>query len=626
MISIYPSHKLPMKFLRTQEEMKAALTHLMRQPALSLDTETTGLDWWNPAFDVFYLSICDGKKGYGFLHPCAGGVLKSTRALFANKKQVHIYHNYKFDAHALRSKGIDDEGMIVDTMVLSRLLNENEPMNLDYQSQTYLGPTNAKLSESIEEWFCANGYKSKEGRRYDKLPLKLLEPYAVQDVISTWFLWKGHVERLKKEDAEHPMDKGDGPRGLSRIAQIEMDAIKPLVAIEERGYLVNPDHFKRLGPKLEAQADAIRTKILSQLRHKYGYKVPSDFNLGSPDAVAEIFIGALNFDPDLFPRSEKTGELSFSAKALEALEHPIADLLLEYREEQKLASSFGPGLLKNCSSDLALHVSYNQVLPVTGRMSCSAPNLQNLPRVNYDNPDADRNQIRKGFLARKGYTLFYFDYSQIEMRIAAYYFQDPVLLRAIREGLDLHRETAAVVYGIHPDKVTKEQRQKAKTINFATIYGSGARGLSKTMKVPYPEAKAFRSNYLLRFPKIKQFFKEVEEVVVERGFTRTYYGRRRRLNKDQAHIGVNAIVQGTATGDIHKIGLSRVHSLLKTTRAGNILSPIHDELGIEIRNDCLDIVPKIRAAMQDFNCFDVPLDVDVEFSKTTWGDKKKWKH
>jgi len=641
-MNYYPSRKLPMVYLHTQEAMLQALRDLGKREALAVDTETTGLNWWAPNFRVFYMSICDGKKGYGFLEPFKyPRVVKALKDLLSNPKMLAVFMNAKFDCHAFRVHGVELTCKIEDAQFLARLLNENEPANLEYQSKTYLGPSNEKLSASLDAWFKEHK-QGKENRHYDQLPLKLLEPYAVQDTIATWFLWKGHRNALREADATHPMDEveGPGPRGLERIYEIENAAVKPLMDIECRGYIVDQNHFKKLGPHLEDKADGIKEKLFKSLDRTYGYKVPSDTNLDSPDFIAELFIGVLGIDPERLPRTDKDA-ISFDARALEDLDHPIADALLEYRAASKLASTFGPSLLANCTSDSALHVNYNQMRPVTGRMSCSDPNIQNLPRVDTNDASADCNRIREGFLARPGYNLFYFDYSQIEMRLAAHYFMDPVMLEAIRSGADLHRVTASIMFGKPQDKVTKMERQQAKTVNFATIYGSGAKGLVKTLnkglvealgaraankkKIHYMDAKAFKNNYLMRFPSIKQFFAECEGVVQERGFVRTFYGRRRHLAADKSHIAPNAIIQGTGA-DIHKIGIERVNALARKGGWGGIVNVVHDDQAIEIRKGCeKQVVPQIMDALQNFQFFEAPITVDVEMSSTTWAAKQKWK-
>lgn len=618
-MSFYTYKDLPQVRCHTTAQYRKACAALAHAETVVIDFETTGLDWWEESFRPFYMSATDGETVYGFLDPDKHANYLSL--IFNNSKQYHVYWNAKFDLHALsrisfNGEPLRDRGHVEDAMFLARLLDENEPASLEYQSKTYLGEQGAKLSSSVDTWFKENKYP-KDMRRYDHLPLDILEPYAMQDVVATWWLYKAKRLQVCKEE------------GLFGIFDMENHCIQPLVDIETRGYRVNPEHFRALGPRLMESAAEKEHVVKDLLYKECEYEGGEEFNLLSPDCVREIFLDVLGYDPDRFMTlDKKTGlmKISMGATQLEKLDDPIADAILAYREDMKLAGSFGESLLRNCDSEWNLHVNYNQMGPTTGRMSCSDPNIQNIPRVDSSNPDAAKNAIRQGFVARPGKALVYFDYSQIEMRIFAHYCQDQTLLRAIREGLDLHQETAAIIFGKKPEDVTKEERQKAKTINFATIYGAGARGLARQLRVPTPDADMFKRNYMLRFPAIQQFFDDVKDVLRDRGYVKTFFGRRRRLGVEQAHVGPNAIVQGTATGDVHKRGLYLVDQLLKKYGWGHIVNPIHDEIGIEADEKSLDeMIPGVKKIMeQQGEVFDVPLVVDVEVSTTTWGDKHKY--
>lgn len=601
---------------RTKADVKKATDYLKKQPVIALDTETTGLRWWEEGMRPFYLSATDGKRAFGIpLAPC----MNPINGLFTNPAQVHWYWNAKFDVHALLNLGHEDNAIICDAMFLAALLDENSPKSLKHWSSMCL-PEGEGKQDSVEEWFRANKV-AKDARRYDMVPREILEPYAIQDTIATWNLAMGMQRYLQEVDTVAPAVQvpEDPWNGLKRILGIEEECLLVLIAMERHGYAVNRGHFERMEPLLALDASQAENRARKYLRT---HKIKGDFNLASTKDLSRLFLEHLHIDPSTLPLTDK-GAPSFSEEGLEAMDHPVADAILEYRKALTLKDTFGRGMLSCVAPDGAIHPSYMQVHPRTGRMSCQDPNLQNLPRVNHDNPRDRANMIRKGFVPRKGCELLFFDYSQIEMRIFAHYCQDPTLLSAIREGRDLHAETAAVIHEKPVSKVTKMERQDAKTTNFATIYGAGAKGLSKQLKVPYVKAMDFKNKYMRRFPKIKAFFDQCQKDVELRGYVETHWGRRRHLNPERAHVAVNAVVQGSAA-DLIKIAAPRVHSILRGTGA-HIVNLVHDDIQIEAPEGLgRELVPKIVEAMEDFQ-FSVPIKVDVAVSRKSWGEQEKWK-
>jgi DNA polymerase I-like protein with 3'-5' exonuclease and polymerase domains len=611
--------------LTDPEAVRAALVRMATAPALAIDTETKGLHWYKEGFRPFFISLSDGTASIGFYEPSR--YKKELKAIFGNPQQAHIYWNAKFDLHALATIGLYDAGHIRDAMFLARLRDDREPYSLAWQSKTYLGEEGAKLGTSIDDWFKANKIK-KDDRDYSQIPPEILAPYAIRDVSATWELYHKHIDAVRELDAQCPMDPIEGmERGLMAVFELECRTVKHLVEIERAGYKVNPEHFRALSPELHEYAAGKRRNIATVLQEQYGWVLPDSCNLASPDDMRELFLDVLNVDPDDLTFINKEGEskLSLAAWLLEKLNNPVADLVLDYREAEKLASSFGEGILEFMGADGNVHADYHQVGANTGRMSCTKPNMQNFPRVDSGDEDAFANKIRRGFVHPEGYDLVFFDYSQLELRIFAYYSQDSVMLQAIRSGEDLHTATACKIF--KTDTPTKEQRQKAKTTNFATVYGGGKKTLSKQLGISLPDADMFRAEYLHNFPSIKAFFKEVEEAIQRRGFIRTFWGRRRHLAVDKSYVAVNSIVQGSATGDLHKAGLCAVAEYLGGTGAGFIVNPVHDELGCCIRKDAVrEAVPTIKALLESYGkLFDLPLTVDVEISSSSWGEKTKWR-
>jgi len=657
----FPAADLPKRYAHSEAEALEILQILSKAPALACDYETTGLKWHAPSFRPFYVSFCDGLAGYGIRIPTdpKSPILEGIRGLLGLEGQLHAYHNAKFDLHAGRTAGIEDMGEVHDTLIMAHILDENRSHKLDGLAADWLEGDVKKYSAMVDAWFSEHNMSNPSKRRYDALPDDILEPYAVQDTIVTWWLWKGMQPLI---DAEY-----------AKIYGIERAALRELVEIEHWGYQLDRAHLERIGPSLKAEAVKVEQKIRKLVKDETGKDLDdvaaipdqnnsgqgelafgtqiqrkTPFNLASPEDLARLFFGTLKIPKDGLVETAN-GTTSLGKYSLEKIDHPVAKMVEEWRSLTKMVGSFVDNLRDLVDSEGALHADFMQMGTVTGRMSCMEPNLQNLPKD---------GEVRGAFVARPGHRLWFFDYSQIELRILAHYCQDPVMLEAFRNGRDLHRETAAVLFNKGSAEVTDKDRDIAKKTNFSIVYGSGKKGLANLLKFREDMAAKVLQEFFAKFPSIKQFRDAATARAETRGWVMTHWGRHRRfpLRKDlirtdrrdkrgrplvrfkpghprmgeeisepKWYTSVNGIVSGTATGDLSKLSLGRLGSwggLLKATGA-HIVSMVHDEFQIEIPiGKEAYLVPRIKEIMEDHK-FTVPIVVDVAVSEGSWKDKKK---
>ncbi|HET9869570.1 MAG TPA: DNA polymerase [bacterium] len=664
MIARFPARELPHRYARTEDEAVAMLEHLATRPDLVADYETTGLKWHRADFRPFYVSFCDGENGWGVRLPADPDSRTHTalRRLMAMGDRRHIYHNAKFDLHAGRRHRIEDLGEVHDTLLMSHLVDENRRHTLDSLGKDWLEGDVKKMSEAVDAWFAEHNMGSPDKRRYDALPDELLEPYAVQDSVVAWWLWKGLEPLVRKE--------------FAGIYEIERAALLELMEVESWGYKLDMDVLKRLGPSLKSSAEGTEERIRQAVKHETGKDLdeileqPTNghepqgsldfgaydtrgtgkrrFNLASQEDLARLFFSTLGIPREGLALTDN-GVTSLGKYSLQKINHPVAKMIEEWRTAVKTAGSFVDNLQSLVDRDGVLHCDFQQVGTVTGRMSCQEPNLQNLPKD---------GEVRLGFVPRPGCRLWFFDYSQIELRILAHYSQDPVMLEAFRNRRDLHRETAAVLFNKGASEVTDKDRDIAKKINFTIVYGGGAGSIASQLNMGKDAAKAVLNQFFEKFPAVKRFRDVATRKAEQRGWVMTHWGRKRHFplradlirtgRKDKSgrrmvrwapghpsagteipepkwYTAVNGIVSGTATGDLCKETLRRIgprKGILRGTGA-HIVSIVHDEYQVEIPVEKEDtLVPAIKGAMEDYQ-FSVPISVDVAVSDGAWKDKHK---
>jgi len=533
----------------------------------------------------------------GNLHPW----LKQLAPIFANEKIKKHGHNLKFDSRVLRAQGLIIKGLDFDTMIASYLLNpENRQHGLDSLAFAELGWEKISKKDLLGE--------GKDKQAWTEVEPARLANYSDEDADYTERLVKIFRNRLKKSDL------------TSLFNKIEMPLVKVLATMEDWGIKVDPAFLKRLDKKLSLDLSALEKKI----HHLAGVK----FNINSTKQLKEILFEKLEIPTDNIKKT-KTGFSTAEDELNKLWElHPIIPLLKDYRELSKLLSTYVralPELINPLTG--RIHTSYNQTVAATGRLSSNDPNLQNIPTKT----EVGR-QVRTAFVAAPGYKLVSFDYSQVELRLVADIAGDETMIKAFKDGKDIHTITAGAINDVKLDEVTKKMRNEAKAVNFGIIYGQGPHGLSQGAGIPYFKAKEFIDKYFESYPKIKKFMDQTIKQARRDGYVSTLFGRRRplpdlnsqvmMLRRAAERMAINTPIQGTAA-DLIKLAMIKIHQLI-TDRKDEIrlLLQVHDELIFEIRDDKIKSYgSKIKKIMEEVIKLKVP--IRAEFSSgANWGELK----
>ena len=499
-------------------------------------------------------------------------------------------HDLKHAMVALAEAGITLAGASFDTMVASYLLKpELRGHELESLAASTLGLETTPLKELV-------------GTGKKEVPLTRLAPEEVLRYACERADCAGRLRgRFQPELEEHALD------GLFR--DVEMRLVPVLARMERNGVRIDPVFFSEMSRALEYELGRVREEIFEE--------AGSEFNLNSTPQLRTVLFEDLGL-PVI--RKTKTGPSTAASvlEELEALGHPVPRLLMKYRRMEKLRSTYIdalPGLVHPRTG--RIHTHFNQTVAATGRLSSSNPNLQNIPirtRIG--------REIRKGFVAAPGHVLLTADYSQIELRILAHFSGDPAFVTAFREASDIHRQTAAVIFGVPAEEVTSRMRDQAKTINFATLYGQGAFSLGRQLGIPRDEARRFIDQYFERFSGVRSFLDEQVALAKERGYVETLSGRRRYVPElasrnwnIRAHgerVARNTPIQGTAA-DVIKKAMIEVQRALDEARSGAmLLLQVHDELVLETPAGELEAVRRVVVShMRDSTALDVPLVVDT---------------
>lgn len=432
---------------------------------------------------------------------------------------------------------------------------------------------------------------------------------------------KGEQEKVK-EKIERLYQEGVLSKELYELEQ----KLVPIIArMQERGIKIDKAYFYKLSAEMEAEIKKLRKKI-----HKHAGK---EFNVNSTQQLSLVLFDpppdGLGFSPKGLKKTPK-GVISTASPELEKLqgEHAIIADILSYREFQKLYTTYGKPLPEMADENDRLHTHFDQLGAATGRLSSSAPNLQNIP-----NQGEWGRVIRKGFIAEKGWKFVAFDYSQMELRIAAHITKDPSLVSFFQQGADIHRMTAATVFGVAPEQVTKEMRFRAKALNFGVLYGMGAQGFAKSAGIPMEEARNFIENYFVQFPRIQEYMEEAKAFARQHGYVETFFGRKRflpeitsaapQLRAAAERMAINHPIQG-ALADITKMAMVEVdRSVASKGEAWDMLLQIHDELLFEMKGDIIaETAEKIRTIMEETGKLEVPVVVEVKQGES-WGEMNK---
>ena len=574
---------------------KLFLQTLMKQTSVCFDTETTGLD--PLAAELVGIAFC-WEKGKGYYLPVpadreqAQAIVDQLKPFFESVDIEKIGQNLKYDIKALDKYGVDVKGPLFDTMLAHYLINPDMRHNMDILAETYLNYTPQSIVELI-------GKKGKNQKSMRDIDVQKVKEYAVEDADITFQLKHHFAPELKATD----LDK--------LFHDIEIPLLRVLAAMEIEGINLDEDYLKSLSRKL--------TDDIASLQEHIYKEAGEEFNIASPKQLGEILFSKLKLVDK--PKKTKTGQFSTAEDVLSYLakDHQIIADVLEYRGLAKLQSTYVDALPGQVNPDTQrIHTNYMQTVAATGRLSSTDPNLQNIPI----RTERGR-QVRKAFVPRdKNYTLLAADYSQIELRIIAALSEEENMMAAFKSGADIHSSTAAKVFDVALEDVTREQRSNAKTVNFGIIYGVSAFGLSNQTDLDRTESKELIETYYKTYPKLKAYMNGLVDFARENGYVETVLGRRRYLkdiNSSNAVVrgaaernAVNAPIQGSAA-DIIKIAMINIYKKFEDLNCkSKMLLQVHDELVFDIHKDELEDMKKlIQQEMQNAYKMIVPLDVEV---------------
>ncbi len=592
--------------LLTEADLNRWVEKLKQAKLFALDTETDNLDYMAANLVGISFALENGEAAYLPLqldYLGAPKTLEKTTALARLKPVLEnpaiqkVGQNFKYDLTIFARNGIDVQGVAFDTMLESYVLNSTGRHNMDDLAKRYLGHQTISFEEIAG--------KGKNQLTFNQIPLEQAAEYAAEDADVTMKLQQVLWEKLSKEPTLEKLFK-----------EMELPLLGVLSRMERRGVLIDSD-------ALFLQSNEIANR-LSELEEQAYVLAGQPFNLASTKQLQEIL-----FDKLGLPVIQKTpkGAPSTNEEVLEelAFSHELPKVLVEHRGLSKLKSTYTDKLPQMVNPQTGrVHTSYHQAVTATGRLSSSDPNLQNIPIRNEEG-----RRIRQAFIAREGFTVVAADYSQIELRIMAHLSQDQGLINAFTQGKDIHRSTAAEIFGVALDEVTSEQRRNAKAINFGLIYGMSAFGLSRQLGIGRADAQSYMDLYFKRYPGVQTFMHDIREKAKAQDYVETLFGRRLYLpdinssngmrRKAAERVAINAPMQGTAA-DIIKRAMIQLDQKLQNDPDIAMIMQVHDELVFEVRSEKVAFYSElIKTQMESAADLVVPLIVEVG-QGTNWDE------
>lgn len=581
--------------LNTKMARQLFLQNLMKQRSVCLDTETTSLN----ALEAELVGIAfSWEPGKGFYLPFpeerekAKELIEELRPFFEDEKIEKIGQNLKYDIKVLAKYNIEIKGKLFDTMIAHYLINPDMRHNMDVLAETYLNYTPQPISELI-------GKKGKNQKSMRDVPVEEQTEYGVEDADITLQLKKFFEQELKEAETRKLFD------------EIEIPLVRVLAAMELEGIKLDENFLKSLSDALDSDIKELEQNIYKE--------AGEEFKISSPKQLGIILFEKMELVKK--PKKTKTGQYSTSEDVLSVLvkEHKIVEDVLMYRALVKLQNTYVDSLPNQVQEATGrIHTDYVQTIAATGRLSSNNPNLQNIPI----RTERGR-QVRKAFVPRdENHILLAADYSQIELRIIAALSEEDNMIKAFKEGKDIHASTAAQVFNVNIDEVTREQRSNAKTVNFGIIYGVSAFGLSNQTNLSRAEAKELIDTYYKTYPKLTGYIADQVAFARENGYVQTILGRRRYLkdiNSQNAVVrgaaernAVNAPIQGSAA-DIIKLAMINIYRKLTEGKfKTKMLLQVHDELVFDAHKDEVEEVKKmIQFEMENAYKLEVPLDVEL---------------
>ncbi len=605
-VSEVSSDLLPFEIINNEAALNALVEQLERASVIALDTETTATDAMRA--DLVGISLAlNGEKGYYLPlghHTTADQQLPLTQVIEALHKPLtdpkiqKIGHNLKYDFIVLARRGLRVQPLTFDSMIAEWLCDPNSH-NLGLKNLAWV-----RLSwqmTTIEELIG----KGKKQLSMADVPIEQVAPYAAADAAVIFRLHPVLIKELEEKAARKLLD------------ELEMPLVTVLADMEMSGICLDVQLLHALSKDLEERLKGIEAQIYEAAGTR--------FNLNSPPQLSDVLFNRLRIAPPNRNQRTATGFYSTRAGVLEELrgKHPVVDWILEYRELAKLKSTYLDALPQQVNPQTGrVHTSFNQTASVTGRLASSEPNLQNIPVRSETG-----RQVRQAFVSAPGCVLISADYSQVELRIVAHIAQDEAMLAAFRADQDIHAATAAAIYNVPIEAVTKEQRRHAKAINFGLIYGMSPFGLTRTTDLTLAEAENFVEAYFRRFPGVKAYLEQARYQATQQGYVETLLGRRRyfptlkteknpAIRNREEREAINAPIQGTAA-DIIKLAMIRLPTALREKGlSARLLLQVHDELLLECpEGEALQTARVVKQVMESAYPLCIPLKTDTRYGK-----------
>ena len=575
------------------------LNKLNNAEQFAFDTETTSLDYMKARVVGVSFSVEVGEAAYvPFAHDYLDvpeqlseqDVLGALKPLLEDESKKKIGQNLKYDAHVLANHGIRLKGIAQDSMLESYVLDSTKRHGMDDLALRLLGRNTIHFED-----IAGKGVKQ---LTFNQIALEQAGPYAAEDADITLQIHQKLSAELDKE-----------PALKSVYEDIELPLLNVLINIERNGVMVDVAMLEKQSKQL-----AERIKVVEQQAFD---EAGESFNLASPKQLSLILFEKLEIPSK---KKTKTGQYSTAEDVLQELaaDYPLPKLILEHRSLSKLKLTYTDKLPLQVNEKTGrVHTSYNQTVAATGRLSSTDPNLQNIPVRSEEG-----RRIRQAFVAPKGYKMLAADYSQVELRIMAHLSEDENLLKAFAEGIDVHRATAAEVFGVTLDEVEAEQRRAAKAINFGLIYGMSAFGLAKQLNIGRYEAQDYINVYFSRYPGVKMYMDKTRELAHDQGYVETVFGRRLYLPEINSRNGqrrqyaertaINAPMQGTAADIIKRAMIAVDAALVASNLDAKVVMQVHDELVVEVlEKDVEAVADLLRTEMVGAATLKVPLVVDI---------------
>jgi DNA polymerase I len=594
----------------TPTKLEALVTELNKAKVISFDTETTSTSEMQADLVGISLSI---KEGTGYYIPVGHTngqnlpselVISALRGPLTDPQIGKIAHNAKYDYIVLVRHGLMVTPITFDTMIAEFVVDPgSRSLGLKNLAEARLGERMTRIEDLIG--------KGKNQVSMAEVGVEAAAAYAAADAEITLRLMPILQEQLERVG------------GVKLMEEIEMPLISVLADMEMNGILLNLPFFASMGEELQSRLHEIEKQVCQS--------VGREFNLNSTQQLSDVLFKNLHLEPPERGKKTASGHYSTSAAVLENLrgKHEVVDWILEHRELSKLKSTYLDALPAAVNPNTGrVHTSFSQTGAVTGRLSSSNPNLQNIPIRS-----AEGRRVRAGFIAGPENMLLSVDYSQIELRIVAHMAEDKNMLAAFHQGLDIHAATAAAVYSVPVDAVTKPQRQRAKGINFGLIYGMSVFGLTRYTDLTLAEAEQFVKAYFEQFPGIKRYLDGIRRIAAQQGYVETLLGRRRyfpmlknptniNLKNREEREAINAPVQGTAA-DIMKIAMLKIPAALREAGLkGMMLLQVHDEIVLECPENELEVTAHVvQEAMQEAYALSIPLLTEARCGPN-WGEMR----